>query len=148
MTSGWVGARLAMLGVAVTVGVSAIGQAEARYRPHAGASQVTVHAIQVGMSNYRYGGHFRSAGHYARFGGGGLQCVPFARENTGIELSGNAANWWANAEGVYERGARPEVGSVLNFRANGRMRMGHVAVVSNVLNSRSVEIDHRSSSFC
>jgi len=72
----------------------------------------------------------------------GLQCVPFARENSGIELSGNAANWWDSASGVYERGARPEVGSILNFRANGRMRMGHVAVVSNVLDSRNVEIDH------
>lgn len=72
----------------------------------------------------------------------GLQCVPFARENSGIELSGNAANWWDAASGVYERGARPEVGSILNFRANGRMRMGHVAVVSNVLDSRNVEIDH------
>ncbi|GAC1489300.1 MAG: CHAP domain-containing protein [Acetobacteraceae bacterium] len=80
----------------------------------------------------------------ARFGraGGGLQCVPFARENSGIELTGNAATWWAGAEGVYERGAKPEVGSVLNFRATGRMRMGHVAVVTNVINGRSVEIDH------
>ncbi len=68
--------------------------------------------------------------------------MPFARENTGIELAGNAANWWSAAEGVYERGAKPEVGSVLNFRANGRMRMGHVAVVSDVVNSREIEIDH------
>ena len=85
------------------------------------------------------GSHGRSVAHYY---GGGLQCVPFARENTGIELAGNAANWWSNAEGVYERGARPEVGSVLNFRANGRMRMGHVAVVSNVVDGRNIEIDH------
>jgi len=79
---------------------------------------------------------------YRSYGGGRLQCVPFARENSGIELAGNAANWWSAANGVYERGARPEVGSVLNFRANGRMRMGHVAVVSNVVDSRNVEIDH------
>ena len=81
-------------------------------------------------------------GRYASWSGGRLQCVPFARENSGIELSGNAATWWNAAAGVYERGARPEVGSVLNFRATGRMRMGHVAVVSNVLDSRNVEIDH------
>ena len=74
--------------------------------------------------------------------GGALQCVPFARENSGIELAGNASNWWSAADGLYERGARPEVGSVLNFRANGRMRMGHVAVVSNVVDGRNVEIDH------
>ena len=77
-----------------------------------------------------------------RGGSSGLQCVPFARTNSGIELAGNAANWWNAATGVYERGARPEVGSVLNFRASGRMRLGHVAVVSNVLDSRNVEIDH------
>ncbi len=86
-----------------------------------------------------YVGHGHSVAHYFR---GGLQCVPFARENTGIELAGNASAWWSAAEGVYQRGAKPEVGSVLNFRANGHMRMGHVAVVSNVIDSRNIEIDH------
>jgi hypothetical protein len=72
----------------------------------------------------------------------GISCVPFARENSGIEVAGNAANWWANAAGVYARGNRPELGSVLNFRATGRMRLGHVAVVTNVLGPRVVEVDH------
>jgi surface antigen len=31
---------------------------------------------------------------------------------------------------------------VLNFRANGNMRLGHVAVVRQVINSREIEIDH------
>jgi surface antigen len=74
--------------------------------------------------------------------GGPLQCVPFARENSGIELTGNATNWWENAAGIYERGSRPEVGSVLNFRSTSRMRLGHVAVVSRVVDGRNVEIDH------
>ncbi len=95
----------------------------------------------MSYSQAREGYRGRSVARYGRVGGG-LQCVPFARENTGIELSGNAATWWDSAEGVYERGARPEVGSVLNFRANGRMRMGHVAVVTNVVGSRNIEIDH------
>ncbi len=73
---------------------------------------------------------------------GVLQCVPFARENSGIELVGDAATWWGRAAGVYERGAKPEVGSVLNFRANGRMRLGHVAVVTDVVDSRHIGIDH------
>ncbi len=73
---------------------------------------------------------------------GGLQCVPFARAASGIELKGNAVNWWDAAAGVYERGSQPEVGAVLNFRANGGMRLGHVAVVRQVVNSREVEIDH------
>jgi surface antigen len=72
----------------------------------------------------------------------GISCVPYARSVSGIELQGNAAQWWYAASGVYERGSRPEENSVLNFRANGHMRLGHVAVVTHVVNSREVEIDH------
>ncbi len=79
--------------------------------------------------------------------GAPLQCVPFARENSGIELIGNAANWWDNAAGIYERGSRPEVGSVLNFRSTRRMRLGHVAVVTRVIDGREVEIDHANWAF-
>jgi surface antigen len=78
--------------------------------------------------------------HVAR--GGGLSCVPFARADSGIEVAGNAWQWWQNAAGVYARGSVPESGSVLAFRANGHMRLGHVAVVSQVVNSREIEIDH------
>jgi surface antigen len=77
-----------------------------------------------------------------RYAGGGISCVPYARAASGITLAGNAANWWDAASGVYERGSRPEQGAVLNFRANSHMRLGHVAVVSTVLSSREIEIDH------
>ena len=70
-----------------------------------------------------------------------IQCVAFARADSGVQLPGNAANWWDNAAGVYARGNAPEAGSVLNFRASSRMRLGHVAVVSSVVNSREVLID-------
>ncbi len=79
---------------------------------------------------------------YAARRRGGLQCVPFARAASGIELKGNAVNWWDAAAGVYQRGSEPEVGAVLNFRANGNMRLGHVAVVREVVSSREIEIDH------
>lgn len=79
---------------------------------------------------------------YARSGGSTLQCVTFARATSGIALKGNAANWWDAAAGVYQRGSEPEPGSVLNFRANGHMRLGHVAVVTEVLSAREIEIDH------
>jgi surface antigen len=55
---------------------------------------------------------------------------------------GNAWQWWDKASGLYARGELPEVGSVLNFRANGRMRLGHVAVVTQVVNPREVVVDH------
>ncbi|MSP04344.1 MAG: CHAP domain-containing protein [Acetobacteraceae bacterium] len=74
--------------------------------------------------------------------GRGLQCVPFARNSSGIILSGNAHLWWGNAEGVYARGQAPEAGSVLSFDANRSMTLGHVAVVSRVINDRQLEIDH------
>lgn len=70
-----------------------------------------------------------------------IQCVAFAKWDAGIEISGNARDWWANAAGVYERGSRPENGSVLSFRANGRMPLGHVAVVSGITDSRTIVID-------
>ncbi|MDR3524499.1 MAG: CHAP domain-containing protein [Acetobacteraceae bacterium] len=71
-----------------------------------------------------------------------LQCVPFARAASGIEIKGNAANWWDSASGVYARGQAPEAGSVLNFRSTRGMRLGHVAVVTAVISTREVEIDH------
>ena len=72
----------------------------------------------------------------------GISCVPYARAVTGIDVKGNAANWWTNAAGLYARGTAPEAGSILNFRATGRMRLGHVAVVTRVMDARTVEIDH------
>ncbi len=72
----------------------------------------------------------------------GISCVPFARMESGIAVGGNAWQWWDNAAGTYARGATPEPGSVLAFRANGRMRLGHVAVVARVINPRQVLIDH------
>ena len=79
----------------------------------------------------------------ARYGrASALQCVPFARAASGIALKGNAANWWDAAAGVYQRGSEPEAGSVLNFRANGRMRLGHVAVVTGLLGMREIQIEH------
>ncbi len=87
-----------------------------------------------------YGRHARFA---ARSGhsDGHLQCVPFARMDSGIELTGNARDWWENAAGIYQRGSRPEPGSVLSFQANGMMRLGHVAVVKDLIDSRTVTID-------
>jgi hypothetical protein len=76
---------------------------------------------------------------YARWGG--ISCVTYARSASGIDVAGNAWQWWDNAAGRYARGKRPEPGSVLSFSANGRMRMGHVAVVSRVVNAREIEVD-------
>ncbi len=73
---------------------------------------------------------------------GGISCVPYARMVTGMDIRGNGREWWYNAAGRYARGSRPELGSILSFPGSGSMRMGHVAVVSRVVNARQIEIDH------
>ena len=82
------------------------------------------------------------AGHSRYSGGGGIQCVTFARSDSGIELVGNANTWWGHAAGIYQRGATPEPGSVLSFRSNRAMPLGHVAVVNQVVDGRTLIIDH------
>jgi hypothetical protein len=73
--------------------------------------------------------------------GHGGNCVAFARDATGIHLDGNAASWWPHAEGRYERGQEPKVGSILVFKPYSGMRVGHVAVVSQVLGPREILVD-------
>lgn len=84
---------------------------------------------------YRYADYRHIA---ARYSYSRLQCVPYAREISHIELTGNAFLWWAEAAGRYQRGHMPVIGAVLNFRSTGRMPLGHVAVVTAVLNSRTI----------
>jgi surface antigen len=72
----------------------------------------------------------------------GLSCVPFVRMATGMNISGDARMWWHNAAGAYARGQTPERGSVLAFMSSGGMARGHVAVVSRVVNPRTVQVDH------
>lgn len=73
---------------------------------------------------------------------GTLQCVPYARSVSGIDIRGNAHLWWQQAAGVYQRGQQPEVGAVLAFRASRAMPVGHVATVGRVIDSRHVMLNH------
>ena len=67
-----------------------------------------------------------------------LECAPFARALSGIDIQGNAADWWWKAEGRYDRGTRPETGSVLVFSSSSLLPLGHVAVVSKVVSRDEV----------
>jgi hypothetical protein len=69
-----------------------------------------------------------------------LECVPFARALSGIDIRGNAAEWWYRAGGRYEQGNQPEVGSVMVFARSSRLPQGHVAVVSKVLSGREIMV--------
>lgn len=67
-----------------------------------------------------------------------LQCAPYARSVAGLQLSGDAADWWPQAAGRYPRGSSPQPGSVLVFRRTDRLRSGHVSVVERVVGPRQV----------
>ena len=71
-----------------------------------------------------------------------LQCVPYARQVSGIRIFGDAHTWWDQAAGKYARGTRPRVGAVMAFKPHGAMRLGHVAAVSKVIDSRTVLLRH------
>ena len=70
-----------------------------------------------------------------------LQCVPYARQNSRIKIRGDARTWWQQAKGRYARSNRPRIGAVLVTKPV-RASRGHVAVVTDILNSREIVIDH------
>lgn len=71
-----------------------------------------------------------------------LQCVPFARQVSGVEIFGDAWTWWDQAEGRYARGREPRPGAVLVFKKTPRLPLGHVSVVVSVTGPRSILVTH------
>jgi len=106
-------AAVVVLAALVALGACSPASDGARFRGDAGVSDLT--------------------GHYAV-----LECVPFARALSGIELRGNAADWWQRAEGRYARTNTPAVGGVLVLRRSARLAHGHVGVVSHVISEREI----------
>lgn len=107
--------------------------------PHARALRVAAVALVFGVLAAGDADARRSSSAMPK---GGLQCVPFARAESGIQISGNARTWWAQAAGLYARSNEPEVGSVLHFPGVRRMPLGHVAVVSGIVSDRELLVDH------
>jgi hypothetical protein len=71
-----------------------------------------------------------------------LQCAPYARTESGIDIHGNAGTWWGQAAGHYRRGLQPQVGAVLAFQPTRAMPIGHVAVVAAVIDGRHILLNH------
>lgn len=71
-----------------------------------------------------------------------LQCVPFAREESGVEIYGNANTWWRQARGRYETAQTPEEGGVMVLRGYNSAARGHVAVVREIVSPRLIIVDH------
>jgi len=73
---------------------------------------------------------------------GRMQCVPYAREYTGIFIRGDAWTWWKSAGGLYSRGNVPEPYSLLVLAQTDRLRSGHLSVVVGVTNTREIRVSH------
>ncbi len=71
----------------------------------------------------------------------GEGCAPYARQVTGIVLSGDAYQWWDRAEGRYARSSQPRVGAVLVLKRGWALSSGHVAVVRQILSAREILVD-------
>ncbi len=74
--------------------------------------------------------------------GARVWCVPFARNLSGVEIRGNAKTWWGQAQGAFDVSKKPSTGAVMAFSATRSMPLGHVAVVSEVIDDRMVRVDH------
>jgi surface antigen len=159
----WAKTRFLGVAISLTFGIGALGFGSQAALAHTETSPHHHHAIHYASrhrhlasrsshhhyyANYRRHGGIRTA-HYddhrhawryasAHYSYSWIQCVPYAREVSHIELSGDAFLWWAEASGRYARGTVPAEGAVLNFRSVGRMPLGHVAVVTSVIDSRTI----------
>jgi surface antigen len=71
-----------------------------------------------------------------------LQCVPFARNASGVQIYGDANTWWVQAAGRYPRSNQPAFGSVFVIRGYNTLARGHVAVVTHIDSSRLIRVDH------
>ena len=70
-----------------------------------------------------------------------LQCVPYARKQSGIRIFGDAWTWWDKADSGFAKGSRPRAGAVMVLRGQ-KSRRGHLAVVTKVVNSRQIVVKH------
>jgi surface antigen len=85
------------------------------------------------------GGH---SGHTATRREIPLQCVPYARERSGVSLYGDAYTWWDKAAGRWARSNAPSQGSVMVLFNYAGPNRGHVAVVRQILDDRTIKVDH------
>ncbi len=90
----------------------------------------------AGLPEYR-GDEPRVADYSAR-----LQCVPFARQASGVQIFGDANTWWSQAAGRYPRSNSPAFGSVFVIHGFNNPGRGHVAVVTHIDSSRLIRVDH------
>jgi surface antigen len=105
-------------------------------------------AIAAGIAASPVGALAAFPNEIAALGGGAstlppyLQCVPYARQVSGIQIYGDAWTWWSQAKGRYARGYLPKIGAVMALRPHANSRLGHVAAVSRIIDSRTILVRH------
>lgn len=148
-TSRFVATAFIALGVALASGQASASQANPQ--PSAQRQQASKPAqprpaaqAQPARANQAQGPrqHATQAQRIAHSNPGGISCVPYVRQATGMAIRGNGGDWWHNAAGLYARGHAPEPGAIMAFSRTGQMRSGHVAVVQEVISAREVLIHH------
>jgi len=67
--------------------------------------------------------------------------VTFAREQSGLQIRGDAKTWWASARDLYPEFKQPVPDAVMVFSGSKRIKRGHVAVVTKLLTTREIIVD-------
>lgn len=71
-----------------------------------------------------------------------VQCVPYARDVSGIWIRGDAYTWWDSAAPRYQRGHAPRPGAVMVLARTKQMKHGHLAVVKDIIGPRQINVTH------
>jgi len=71
-----------------------------------------------------------------------LQCVPYARDHSGVKIFGDAYTWWDKAADKYQRSTSPQSGAVMVLSGYAGPDRGHVAVVQKIISTREIRVDH------
>ena len=72
-----------------------------------------------------------------------MQCVPYARAHSAINIRGDAYTWWDQAGAAhYPRSSNPTTGAVMVLAGYSTAQHAHVAVVRRLVSSREIRIDH------
>ena len=72
----------------------------------------------------------------------GINCVQYVRSTSDVELSGDGWMWWDRAGDRYERGNTPQPGAIMVFKRTKQMVHGHIAIVSELVDERTIRINH------
>ncbi len=73
---------------------------------------------------------------------GRTECVPYARQISGIQIYGDAHTWWDQAAGRYARQPLPRSGSLMVLYGYAGPKRGHLALVTRIISAREIRVDH------